>query len=67
MARVAFEDVGKVYPGGARAVSDFDLDVEDGEFMVLVGPRAAARPPPCAWSRASRTSPRGPSASATGS
>ena len=43
MARVAFEDVGKVYPGGARAVSDFDLDVEDGEFMVLVGPSGCGK------------------------
>ena len=43
MARVAFEDVGKVYPGGARAVDDFDLDVEDGEFMVLVGPSGCGK------------------------
>jgi multiple sugar transport system ATP-binding protein len=43
MARVAFEDVGKVYPGGARAVSDFDLDVDDGEFMVLVGPSGCGK------------------------
>jgi multiple sugar transport system ATP-binding protein len=43
MARVQFEDVGKVYPGGARAVSDFDLEVEDGEFMVLVGPSGCGK------------------------
>jgi multiple sugar transport system ATP-binding protein len=43
MARVAFEDVGKVYPGGARAVSDFDLEVADGEFMVLVGPSGCGK------------------------
>jgi multiple sugar transport system ATP-binding protein len=43
MARVAFEDVGKVYPGGARAVSDFDLEVEDGEFIVLVGPSGCGK------------------------
>jgi multiple sugar transport system ATP-binding protein len=43
MARVAFEDVGKVYPGGARAVADFDLDVDDGEFMVLVGPSGCGK------------------------
>jgi multiple sugar transport system ATP-binding protein len=43
MARVVFEDVGKVYPGGARAVSDFDLEVEDGEFMVLVGPSGCGK------------------------
>src|SRR3954469_11894541 len=43
MARVIFDDVGKVYPGGARAVSDFDLEVEDGEFMVLVGPSGCGK------------------------
>jgi multiple sugar transport system ATP-binding protein len=43
VARVDFEDVGKVYPGGARAVADFDLGVEDGEFMVLVGPSGCGK------------------------
>jgi multiple sugar transport system ATP-binding protein len=43
MARVAFEDVGKVYPGAARAVADFDLEIEDGEFMVLVGPSGCGK------------------------
>jgi len=43
MAGVAFEQVGKVYPGGARAVAGFDLDVHDGEFMVLVGPSGCGK------------------------
>jgi multiple sugar transport system ATP-binding protein len=44
MARVVFEDVGKVYPGGAaRAVADFDLEVQDGEFIVLVGPSGCGK------------------------
>jgi multiple sugar transport system ATP-binding protein len=43
MARVAFEDVGKVYPGGARAVAGFDLEVADGEFVVLVGPSGCGK------------------------
>jgi len=43
MAGVAFDQVGKVYPGGARAVSEFDLDVRDGEFMVLVGPSGCGK------------------------
>ena len=38
MAGVVFEDVAKVYPDGTRAVDDLDLQIEDGEFMVLVGP-----------------------------
>ena len=36
MASVSFDDVAKVYPDGTRAVSGFDLDISDGEFMVLV-------------------------------
>ena len=37
MASVSFDDVAKVYPDGTRAVSGFDLDISDGESMVLVG------------------------------
>ncbi|WHF24988.1 hypothetical protein QJS66_17820 [Kocuria rhizophila] len=33
--------------------------IADGEFLVLVAPRAAASPRCCAWSWASRTSPAG--------
>ena len=43
MAGVAFEQVGKVYPGGNRAVTDFDLEVVDNEFMVLVGPSGCGK------------------------
>src|SRR3954447_10186452 len=38
MAQVAFERVSKIYPDGTRAVNDINLDIHDGEFMVLVGP-----------------------------
>jgi multiple sugar transport system ATP-binding protein len=40
---VTFEDVSKVYPDGTAAVADFDLDVRDGEFMVLVGPSGCGK------------------------
>ena len=43
MAAVSFEGVGKVYPDGTRAVSDFDLEVADGEFMVFVGPSGCGK------------------------
>jgi multiple sugar transport system ATP-binding protein len=43
MASVSFEHVAKVYPGGIRAVSGFDLDIFDGEFMVLVGPSGSGK------------------------
>jgi hypothetical protein len=35
LAGVTFGDVGKVYPDGTRAVGDMDLEITDGEFMVL--------------------------------
>jgi multiple sugar transport system ATP-binding protein len=43
MAKVAFEQVSKVYPDGTRAVDDMNLDVTDGEFMVLVGPSGCGK------------------------
>ena len=43
MAAITFDDVTKVYGDGHRAVSDLDLDVEDGEFLVLVGPSGCGK------------------------
>jgi multiple sugar transport system ATP-binding protein len=43
VAEVVFEDVGKVYPDGTRAVGDMDLEVRDGEFVVLVGPSGCGK------------------------
>jgi multiple sugar transport system ATP-binding protein len=43
LAGVAFSDVGKVYPDGTRAVNDMDLEIDDGEFMVLVGPSGCGK------------------------
>jgi multiple sugar transport system ATP-binding protein len=43
MAGVTFEDVSKIYADGTRAVSDMDLEIEDGEFMVLVGPSGCGK------------------------
>jgi multiple sugar transport system ATP-binding protein len=43
VAEVTFEDVAKVYPDGTRAVNDLDLEIKDGEFMVLVGPSGCGK------------------------
>ena len=43
MAQVKLEGVGKVYPGDVTAVTDFNLDVADGEFVVLVGPSGCGK------------------------
>ena len=38
MAEITLEKLTKVYPDGTKAVTDLDLAIEDGEFMVFVGP-----------------------------
>jgi multiple sugar transport system ATP-binding protein len=43
VAGVQFEDVAKIYPDGTRAVTDLDLEITDGEFMVLVGPSGCGK------------------------
>src|SRR5205085_226877 len=43
MARVAFEQVTKVFGDGTRAVDELELAVADGEFMVLVGPSGCGK------------------------
>jgi multiple sugar transport system ATP-binding protein len=43
VAGVTFQGVAKVYPDGTRAVNDLSLEIEDGEFMVLVGPSGCGK------------------------
>src|ERR687891_958173 len=43
MASIHFEGVGKVFPDGTVALEDLDLDIEDGQFMVLVGPSGSGK------------------------
>src|SRR5262252_3853537 len=43
MAEITFDNVSKIYGDGHRAVSDLNLDVEDGEFIVLVGPSGCGK------------------------
>src|SRR5579864_2516026 len=43
MAPIALEKVTKIYPNGFEAVHELDLDVADGEFMVLVGPSGCGK------------------------
>ena len=43
MAEVTFDGVSKIYADGTRAVNDIDLEIQDGEFMVLVGPSGCGK------------------------
>ena len=43
MAKVSLENVYKVYSGNVTAVEDFNLEIEDGEFLVLVGPSGCGK------------------------
>ena len=43
MSFLRFEHIKKIYPNGFEAVKDFCLDVEKGEFIVLVGPSGCGK------------------------
>ena len=43
MAQISLEKITKVYPNGFEAVHSLDLEVNEGEFMVLVGPSGCGK------------------------
>ena len=44
MAEVVFEHVTRIYPGNDKpSVDDLNLDIKDGEFLVLVGPSGCGK------------------------
>ncbi|WP_378945661.1 sn-glycerol-3-phosphate import ATP-binding protein UgpC [Paracoccus sp. R86501] len=43
MASITLDSLGKVYPGGTRAVGGVNIDIADGEFIVLVGPSGCGK------------------------
>jgi len=43
MAKVVLKDAGKTYPGGVVAAEDVNLEIADGEFVVLVGPSGCGK------------------------
>jgi multiple sugar transport system ATP-binding protein len=43
MAQIALSHVGKVYEDGTRAVTDLNIEVNDGEFLVFVGPSGCGK------------------------
>ena len=43
MANVSLKHISKIYPGGVKAVDDFNLEIADKEFIVLVGPSGCGK------------------------
>ncbi|WP_105616843.1 ABC transporter ATP-binding protein [Vallitalea okinawensis] len=43
MASLNLKGIKKVYPGGVTAVQDFNLDIEDKEFIIFVGPSGCGK------------------------
>jgi multiple sugar transport system ATP-binding protein len=43
MAEIQLDKLTKVYSDGTKAVTDFDLQVADGEFVVFVGPSGCGK------------------------
>ncbi|MCI8554607.1 MAG: sn-glycerol-3-phosphate ABC transporter ATP-binding protein UgpC, partial [Clostridiales bacterium] len=43
MASLSLKGITKTYPGGVTAVSDFNLEIKDKEFIILVGPSGCGK------------------------
>src|ERR1700749_4032491 len=43
MAEITFQNIWKRYPDGFEAVKDMNLEIKDGEFMILVGPSGCGK------------------------
>ncbi len=43
MASISLKNIFKIYPGDVTAVSDFNLEIEDKEFIILVGPSGCGK------------------------
>ena len=43
MGAIKINSVGKIYPNGTRALEDVNIEINDGEFVVLVGPSGCGK------------------------
>ena len=43
MGAINITNVGKIYPNGTRALEDVNIEIHDGEFVVLVGPSGCGK------------------------
>ena len=43
MASLSLQHINKTYPNGFEAVKDFNLEIEDKEFIIFVGPSGCGK------------------------
>ena len=43
MADISLKNINKVYPNGFQAVKDFNLEIQDQEFIIFVGPSGCGK------------------------
>ena len=43
MGEIKINNIGKIYPNGTRALEDVNIEINDGEFVVLVGPSGCGK------------------------
>ena len=43
MSSVTLKGIGKTYSGNVVAVTDFNMEIEDKEFVILVGPSGCGK------------------------
>ena len=44
MAELSLHHIDKIYDNNVQAVYDFNIDIKDGELIVLVGPSGCGKP-----------------------
>ncbi len=57
MASLSLQHINKTYPNGFQAVKDFNLEIEDKEFIIFVGPPDVVNLLLFVWLQALRRSP----------
>ena len=43
MASLSLQNISKIYENGFEAVKDFNLEIEDKEFIIFVGPSGCGK------------------------
>ena len=43
MAKIVFDNITKIYPNGVCALKNFSVEIDEGEFLVMVGPSGCGK------------------------